>query len=57
MSAMSPEFHVITVEIAPKEDGCELTVVHAMQAEAAEFVGPIETGWNEMLDELTKVVR
>lgn len=57
MPAMSPEFHVITVEIAPKEDGCELTVVHAMQAEAAEFVGPIETGWNEMLDELTKVVR
>lgn len=57
MPAMSPESHVITVEIQPDGDGCELRVTQAMQAEAAEYVGPIEAGWNEILDELTNVVR
>lgn len=57
MPAMSPESHLITVDIQPKDEGCELTIVQAMQAEAAEYVGPIEAGWNEILDELTNVLR
>lgn len=53
---MSPESHVITEDIRPDDDGCELTVVQAMQAEAAEYVGPMEAGWNEILDELGTVI-
>jgi uncharacterized protein YndB with AHSA1/START domain len=50
MPQFSPEFAVITVEIAPDGDGAQMTLTQApIPADAVE---PLEAGWSEMFDAL-----
>ena len=42
----------VTVEIAPLESGCELTLTHEMNAKYAEFVDRTQQGWTGILEGL-----
>ncbi len=44
----------ITVEIAPVDGGCELTLTHAMAPEYAEYAGRAESGWGDVLAALAR---
>lgn len=46
----------VVVEIAPLASGCELTLVHEMVPEWAEYVTRTAAGWASMLEGLAKVV-
>lgn len=49
----SEEVDRVTIEIAPAESGCELTLTHEVSPEWADQV---EGGWTLILDGLAKVV-
>ena len=42
----------VAVEIVPLESGCELTLVHEMRPEWADFAGRTEQGWAGILEGL-----
>lgn len=44
----------VTVEIVPAGNGCELTLMHAMAAEYAEYAARTETGWGTVLASLAR---
>jgi uncharacterized protein YndB with AHSA1/START domain len=46
----------VTVEIAPTEQGCELTLTHGIPAEWAEFANRTKEGWTKMLASLEKTL-
>ncbi len=46
----------VFIDIVPKPDGCELTLVHEMAPEWADFVKRSEEGWTKMLGALAKVL-
>ena len=42
----------VSVDVAPMDEGCELTLVHAMSAEWADYADRTEEGWRDILDGL-----
>jgi len=40
---------VVSIEITPHDDGCELTLTHEMQPQWAGFAQRVEQGWTTML--------
>jgi len=44
----------VTVEIVPLGDGCELTLIHAMAAEHAEYAVRTQSGWDTVLASLAR---
>jgi uncharacterized protein YndB with AHSA1/START domain len=42
----------VSVDVADLEPGCELTLVHAMSAERADYADRTEEGWRDILDGL-----
>ncbi|WP_043711668.1 SRPBCC family protein [Corallococcus macrosporus] len=46
----------VTVEITPRDTGCELTLTHEMDAKWAEYASRTEQGWGTMLDVLVRAV-
>lgn len=43
----------VSIEIAPLDDGCELTLIHEMGPEWAAFVDRSAGAWRKMLDTLS----
>ncbi|GHG85202.1 SRPBCC domain-containing protein [Comamonas sp. JC664] len=48
------ELSRVTVEIAPRDSGCELTLTHEMDAQWAEYASRTENGWATMLGVLDR---
>lgn len=46
---------VVTIEISPQTEGCDLTLTHTMDAKWAEFAARTEAGWKKMLAALADV--
>jgi uncharacterized protein YndB with AHSA1/START domain len=46
----------VTIDIAARENGCELALVHQMPQQWADYVGRVEESWTKMLDVLASVV-
>lgn len=46
----------VTIEIAPDDRGCELTLTHEMKPEWADYVGRTESGWGLILQGLETVI-
>lgn len=44
----------VSVEIAPVEGGCELTLTHELDPEWADFVEKTKAGWAKMLESLER---
>lgn len=42
----------VTLTIEPDGDGCVATIVHAMDAQWAEYIGQTEQGWGRMLEHI-----
>lgn len=51
----NPDDSRVTIDIAPMEDGCELTLIHSLHPEWAEYAQRTELGWNTMLDALQRL--
>lgn len=43
---------IVTLTIAALADGCEVTLVHRMDAKWAEYVARTEQGWSSMLGQI-----
>jgi uncharacterized protein YndB with AHSA1/START domain len=43
---------LVTIEIAPRGAGCELTLTHSMDAKWREYASRTEAGWTKMLEML-----
>lgn len=43
---------VVSIDIVPKGDGCELTLIHTMEARWSEYVERTRSAWSTMLDAL-----
>jgi len=54
--APEPVESTVTIEIAPRGDGCELVLVHEMAPKWAEYVARTEHGWRTMLDAMATAV-
>ncbi len=48
------ELSRVTVEIAPRDSGCELTLTHEMDAKWAEYASRTENGWATMIGVLDR---
>ncbi|AKQ65379.1 hypothetical protein A176_002291 [Myxococcus hansupus] len=48
------ELSRVTVEIAPRDSGCELTLTHEMDAKWAEYTSRTENGWATMMGVLAR---
>lgn len=44
----------VTIEIAPRGDGCELTLTHELQPQWADYAPRVAQGWTTMLMALEK---
>ena len=53
----STDESVVTVDIVPRDGGCELTLTHEMDPKWAEYASRTQAGWTKMLDALADVVR
>lgn len=51
----NPDDSRVAIDIAPREDGCELTLVHSLHPDWAEYAQRTELGWNTMLDALQRL--
>jgi hypothetical protein len=47
---------VVTIDITPRDGGCDLTLVREMQPQWADFAPRVEQGWTTMLTALGKVL-
>ena len=56
IAGMSDGESVVVIDIAPRGDGCELTLVHEMQPQWADYAGRVEQGWTTMLAALGKTL-
>lgn len=54
--AMSKELDRVTIAITPSGRGCELTLLHEMKPEFAEYADRTQTGWTKILDALAKAL-
>ncbi|WP_141618128.1 SRPBCC domain-containing protein [Myxococcus sp. AB036A] len=50
------ELSRVTVEISPRDTGCELTLTHEMDAKWADYASRTEQGWATMIDVLVRVL-
>jgi uncharacterized protein YndB with AHSA1/START domain len=50
-----PETTRVTIEIAPRDSGCELTLTHDMDRKWADYAARTEQGWRTMLEALARV--
>ena len=50
------ELSRVSIDIAPKGAGCELTLVHEMDPKWAEYAGRTEAGWSTMLGALERAL-
>jgi uncharacterized protein YndB with AHSA1/START domain len=46
----------VTIEIVPRERGCELTLVHEMDPKWKDYAERTQAGWTKMLDALAKTL-
>ena len=51
------ETDLVTIEIAPLEKGCQLTLTHEMKAEYAGIQDQVKQGWDGILDGLGAELR
>lgn len=51
----NPDDSRVTIDITPTEDGCELTLIHSLHPDWAEYAQRTELGWNTMLDALQRL--
>lgn len=56
IAGMSRGESVVVIDIAPRGEGCELTLVHEMQPQWADYAGRVEQGWTTMLAALGKTL-
>lgn len=56
IAGMSGGESVVVIDIAPRGEGCELTLVHEMQPQWADYAGRVEQGWTTMLAALGKTL-
>ncbi|SEM01313.1 Uncharacterized conserved protein YndB, AHSA1/START domain [Stigmatella aurantiaca] len=50
------ELSRVSIDIAPKGAGCELTLVHEMDPKWTEYAGRTEAGWSTMLGALERAL-
>lgn len=48
---------LVTIEITPDGDACELSLTHGIHPDWAEYVDRAEAGWTRILDDLDKALR
>jgi uncharacterized protein YndB with AHSA1/START domain len=48
------DYSVVTIEIAPLNSGCELTLTHAMDAKWVAYAERTHAGWTKMIEALAK---
>lgn len=53
----APEGDLVTIDIAPLKQGCEVKLTHEVSADYAEFQERIEEGWDGILDGLGAQLR
>jgi hypothetical protein len=46
----------VTIDIAPLEKGCELTLVHELHPDWADYAERTEAGWSKMLGALGAMI-
>ena len=46
----------VTIDIAPIDGGCELSLVHVMDPRWADFADRVRSGWTTMLDALSRTL-
>ena len=46
----------VTIDIAPLESGCELTLTHEMDPRWAEYAARTEAGWTRMMEALGRAL-
>lgn len=51
-----PETSRVTVEIIPRDDGCDLKLTHAMGDDWLEYVEPAAGAWSKMPDSLDRAL-
>lgn len=51
----NPDDSRVTIDITPTESGCELTLIHSLHPDWAEYAQRTELGWNTMLDALQRL--
>lgn len=51
-----PETSRVTIEINPRDDGCDLKLTHEMGDDWIEYVEPAAGAWREMLDALDRTL-
>lgn len=56
IAGMSDGESVVTIDITQRDGGCDLTLVHEMQPQWADFAPRVEQGWTTMLTALGKVL-
>ena len=56
IAGMSDGESVVTIDIAPRDGGCDFTLVHEMQPQWADFAPRVEQGWTTMLMALDKAL-
>ena len=49
-----PDTSRVTIEIVPRDSGCELTLTHEMDAKWADYAARTEAGWRKILEALDK---
>lgn len=52
----SDEASRVTIDIAPKGQGCELTLTHEIPAEWADYADRTKQGWTKMTDALAEAL-
>jgi uncharacterized protein YndB with AHSA1/START domain len=52
----SPDFDRVIVEVAPLEDGSELTLTHELHPDWAEYLDGTEKAWTMMLDAMGRML-
>lgn len=50
--AVSPDYDIVTIEITPLDEGCELTLTTEMKPDWADYADRARNGWTKMLDAL-----
>ena len=52
----SEEQSRVDIEITPRDDGCELVLVHRMDPQWASYADRVRAGWSTMLEALSRAL-